>query len=130
MLGTARYASPEQAKGEQLTGKADVYSLALVLIEAVTGEVPFVADTTLGTLMARVDRPLEVPDALGPLQPGPASGPVGPTPPSASTPATLASGLLRRRRGVCPTRPRCRWPARSLGPVSSWPTPTPRSTPP
>ncbi|MCA9298595.1 MAG: serine/threonine protein kinase, partial [Phycisphaerales bacterium] len=68
MLGTARYASPEQAKGEKLSGKADVYALALVLIEAVTGDVPFTTDTTLGTLMARVDRPLEVPDALGPLQ--------------------------------------------------------------
>src|SRR4051794_33551054 len=68
VLGTARYAAPEQVKGEKLTGKADVYSLALVLIEAVTGEVPFVSDTTLGTLMARVDRPLEVPAAMGALQ--------------------------------------------------------------
>ena len=68
IMGTARYASPELAKGEQLSGKADVYALALVMIESVTGEVPFVADTTLGTLMARVDRPLEVPEALGPLQ--------------------------------------------------------------
>jgi serine/threonine protein kinase/beta-lactam-binding protein with PASTA domain len=69
VLGTARYAAPEQAKGETLTGKADVYALALVLIEAVTGTVPFVADTTLGTLMARVDKPLVVSDELGPLQP-------------------------------------------------------------
>jgi len=68
IMGTARYASPELAKGEQLTGKADVYALALVIIESVTGEVPFVADTTLGTLMARVDRAMEVPEALGPLQ--------------------------------------------------------------
>jgi serine/threonine-protein kinase len=68
MLGTARYASPEQAKGESLTGKADVYALGLVLIEAVTGSVPFAADTTLGTLMARVDTPVPVPEALGPLR--------------------------------------------------------------
>ena len=58
MIGTMRYASPEQAKGEALTGKSDLYSLALVLIEAVTGEVPFSADTALGTLMARVDNQL------------------------------------------------------------------------
>lgn len=68
ILGTARYASPEQAKGEKLSGRADVYSLALVLVEAVTGEVPFAADTTLGTLMARVDRDLVVPEELGPLR--------------------------------------------------------------
>ncbi len=68
MLGTARYAAPEQAKGEKLDGKADVYALALVMIEAVTGTVPFAADTTIGTLMARVGKQLEVPDSLGPLQ--------------------------------------------------------------
>lgn len=67
VLGTARYASPEQARGATLDGKSDVYSLALVLIEAVTGEVPFSSDTTLGTLMARVDRSIPVPEALGPL---------------------------------------------------------------
>jgi serine/threonine protein kinase/beta-lactam-binding protein with PASTA domain len=67
VLGTARYASPEQAQGRPLDGRSDVYSLALVLIEAVTGDVPFTADTTLGTLMARVDQTLPVPEALGPL---------------------------------------------------------------
>jgi beta-lactam-binding protein with PASTA domain/tRNA A-37 threonylcarbamoyl transferase component Bud32 len=67
MIGTARYASPEQAEGKSLDGRADVYSLALVLYEAVTGVVPFVTDTTMGTLMARVGRPLPRHDALGPL---------------------------------------------------------------
>jgi serine/threonine-protein kinase len=69
VLGTARYASPEQAKGSSVDGKSDVYALALTLIEAVTGQVPFAADTTIATLMARVDRPLDVPVALGPLAP-------------------------------------------------------------
>ena len=69
MLGTARYASPEQARGSSLDGKADVYSLAIVMIEAATGSVPFAADTALATLMARIDRPLEVPASLGSLVP-------------------------------------------------------------
>ncbi|MEY2459807.1 MAG: eukaryotic-like serine/threonine-protein kinase, partial [Acidimicrobiaceae bacterium] len=68
MLGTARYACPEQARGEAADGKGDVYSLALVLIEAVTGRVPFAADTTIATLMARVDTPVEVSAELGPLR--------------------------------------------------------------
>jgi serine/threonine-protein kinase len=42
--------------------------LALVLVEAVTGKVPFASDTVIGTLMARVDHDLEVPAALGPLR--------------------------------------------------------------
>ena len=68
VLGTARYASPEQAQGQAVDGKADVYSLGLTLIEAVTGTVPFTADTTIATLMARVGKPVEVPAALGPLR--------------------------------------------------------------
>ena len=68
LIGTARYASPEQARGETIDGRGDVYSLGLVLIEAVTGKVPFASDTTIATLMARVDSPVEVPEALGPLQ--------------------------------------------------------------
>lgn len=69
VIGTARYASPELVRGEHLDSKADVYSLALVLVEAVTGQVPFVADTAFGTLMARVGRSLVVPAELGPLKP-------------------------------------------------------------
>ena len=68
VLGTARYASPEQAQGESVDGRADVYSLGLVLIEAVTGTVPFTADTTIATLMARVGKPVPVPDEMGPLR--------------------------------------------------------------
>jgi beta-lactam-binding protein with PASTA domain/tRNA A-37 threonylcarbamoyl transferase component Bud32 len=69
VLGTARYASPEQVKGVPLDGKADVYSLALVLHEAVTGRVPFAADTTVGTLMGRLERPIPAAPDLGPLGP-------------------------------------------------------------
>ena len=68
VMGTARYAAPEQARGERLDGKADIYALAVLLVEAVTGVAPFASDTTLGTLMARVDKDLEVPAELGPLR--------------------------------------------------------------
>jgi beta-lactam-binding protein with PASTA domain/serine/threonine protein kinase len=70
MLGTARYASPEQVRGTSLDGRADVYSLGLVLIEAVTGSVPFTADTVIATLTARLDKHVDIPqemDILGPV---------------------------------------------------------------
>ena len=67
MLGTARYASPEQAMGLQLDARSDLYSLALVLVEAVTGRVPFASDTTIGMLTARTQKALRAPDELGPL---------------------------------------------------------------
>ncbi|MCU1490024.1 MAG: protein kinase family protein with domain [Acidimicrobiaceae bacterium] len=69
VLGTARYASPEQAEGRSLDGRSDVYSLALVLYEAVTGRVPFSADTTVATLMARIGATLPPAPELGPLAP-------------------------------------------------------------
>src|SRR5262245_18389190 len=67
VLGTARYASPEQAKGVAVDGKSDVYSLALTLVESVTGEVPFAGETTVATLMNRQDRLMPVSAELGPL---------------------------------------------------------------
>ena len=68
VFGTARYASPEQARGVQLDARSDLYSLALVLVEAVTGHIPFAADTTLGTLAARTQQPIVAPPEMGPLQ--------------------------------------------------------------
>jgi len=69
VIGTARYASPEQAQGRPLDGRSDVYALALCMVEGVTGHLPFVADTIADTLAARVGRDVPIPDALGPLVP-------------------------------------------------------------
>ncbi len=69
LVGTARYAAPEQASGARVDGKADVYALGLVLIEAVTGVVPLTADAVLATLLRRIDHAVPVPDAMGPLVP-------------------------------------------------------------
>ena len=69
MLGTARYASPEQAQGQSVTGRSDLYSLALVLIESVTSEVPFARDTPLATLNARTSDPIPVPEGMELLAP-------------------------------------------------------------
>jgi serine/threonine-protein kinase len=63
----ARYASPEQALGVKIDATTDVYALSLVLIEAVTGSVPFAADSTVTTLAARIDKLMPVSADLGSL---------------------------------------------------------------
>ncbi len=63
----ARYSSPEQALGLDVGPKTDVYALALCLLEAVTGKVPFDADSTVSTLAARVDKLMPVSADLGSL---------------------------------------------------------------
>ena len=67
VIGTARYAAPEQASGEPVDGRADCYSLAIVCIESITGQVPNVGDSPVATVVARGTRPLTVPDGLGAL---------------------------------------------------------------
>ncbi len=55
VLGTAAYVSPEHVLGQPLDGRADQYSLACVLYEALTGRQPFRADTTVATAAQRLD---------------------------------------------------------------------------
>ncbi|HEX6785651.1 MAG TPA: PASTA domain-containing protein [Acidimicrobiales bacterium] len=93
LVGTARYASPEQAKGEPVDGKSDVYSLALTMVESVTGEVPFAGETTVATLMNRLDRLMPVSAELGPLA-AVIERAGRPDPAERSTAAELGQGLI------------------------------------
>ena len=58
VLGTADYIAPEQARGEQLDARADVYSLACLLFHALAGGPPFKRTTPLDTVAAHLRDPI------------------------------------------------------------------------
>ena len=64
IIGTASYLSPEQARGETLTTATDVYSLGLVLLEALTGVRAF-PGTSVETVVARLSADPVIPAELG-----------------------------------------------------------------
>jgi eukaryotic-like serine/threonine-protein kinase len=68
-LGTISYMSPEQASGEQLDGRTDIFSLGVVLYECATGRHPFSGQTTAVTLAAILNKPPLAPIALNPELP-------------------------------------------------------------
>jgi serine/threonine protein kinase len=62
-IGTAAYLSPEQVRGHEVTGAADVYALGLALLEALTGERAYPGSPTEAAL-ARLHASPEVPEHL------------------------------------------------------------------
>lgn len=62
-LGTANYLSPEQISGAEVSSASDIYSLGLVLLECLTGEVAY-PGTGVEAAMARLSRQPEFPDSL------------------------------------------------------------------
>ena len=131
ITGTPQYMAPEQATGQPVDQRVDIYALGVVAYEMLTGRVPFAADTPVAVLMKHVTEPM-------------------PIPPASAVPEPLVRALLRSMA----KKPEDRWPtagafARALQeglaevptaslPVASTttvgrpavPPPTPRTMPP
>src|SRR5215204_6517967 len=69
ILGSVRYLSPEQAKGEKVGPPSDLYSLGVVLYEMLTGRVPFDEENPIATAMKHVTEEPASPRELDPTIP-------------------------------------------------------------
>lgn len=63
-MGTARYVSPEQAAGGEVSGRSDLYSLGVAIFELITGRVPFTSDQWMTVLYQHIHDPPPDPDKL------------------------------------------------------------------
>ncbi|MEU6696553.1 Stk1 family PASTA domain-containing Ser/Thr kinase [Pseudonocardia sp. NPDC046786] len=69
VIGTAQYLSPEQARGEAVDARSDVYAAGCVLFELLTGEPPFTGDTPVAVAYQHVREDPRAPSELNPSVP-------------------------------------------------------------
>ncbi|MEH6589827.1 MAG: protein kinase [Halioglobus sp.] len=70
MVGTPSYMSPEQAKGIEVDGRSDLYSLAVLCYEMLTKELPYDSDSAVSTAVKHLTEDIPtLPEHLAPYQP-------------------------------------------------------------
>jgi serine/threonine-protein kinase len=69
-LGSVHYFSPEQARGDEVTGASDVYALGIVLYEMLTGRRPFEGDSAAGVALKRLNEDPPPPSTYRPVPSG------------------------------------------------------------
>jgi serine/threonine-protein kinase len=69
VVGTAGYLAPEQARGERATPASDLYALAVVAFELLTGERPFERESSTAEAMAHVSAPIPTASSSNPALP-------------------------------------------------------------
>src|SRR5215471_16605982 len=69
LVGTPEYMSPEQARGEKLDERSDIFSLGVIFYEILTGKSPYPSDAPLATLWKRMQERVTPPSQLEPTLP-------------------------------------------------------------
>jgi serine/threonine-protein kinase len=110
VIGTAQYLSPEQARGEAVDARSDVYAAGCVLFELLTGEPPFTGDSPVAVAYQHVREDPRRPSELNPAVPAEldavvlkalSKNPVN----RYQSAAEMRSDLLRVRNGQNPLAP-------------------------
>ncbi len=68
-IGSVHYISPEQARGDYITDKADIYSVGVMMYEMLTGRLPFVADSAVSVALMQLQAKPVMPRELTPSLP-------------------------------------------------------------
>jgi serine/threonine protein kinase len=66
VMGTPHYLSPEQAQGFEVTAVSDLYSIGVLLYEALTGRVPFEGESAVAVAMKQVSQVPQRPSSINP----------------------------------------------------------------
>jgi eukaryotic-like serine/threonine-protein kinase len=66
IVGTAQYFSPEQARGEAVDARTDLYSAGIVLFEMLTGRAPFVDENPVAVAYQHVNQQIPAPSSINP----------------------------------------------------------------
>ena len=106
IMGTARYLSPEQAQGEAIGPRSDLYAVGMMLYELLTGTVPFEGDSVVAIALRHLSEPPRPPSSLVPS--------ISPNLDAIVLKALAKdpdAALRRRRRVPCRARGRARAPA-------------------
>jgi len=111
VIGTAQYLSPEQASGETVDARSDVYSLGCVFYELLTGEPPFIGDTPVSVAYQHVRKDPPPPSrrnpALSPSLDAVVLKSLAKNPANRyQTAAEMRDDLIRVRDGLTPAAPR------------------------
>jgi serine/threonine-protein kinase len=66
LMGTPSYVSPEQGRGKRVDGRADEYSLGVVMYQLAAGRVPFEGSTPMATVLMHIQEPVARPSRFNP----------------------------------------------------------------
>ena len=114
-MGTIDYVAPEQIKGGEIDGRADVYSLGCVLYECLTGEPPFRKDSEVATIYAHLQDPPPKPDPKLPgMSPAVAATVTKAMAKRPDDRFASAGAMAAALRGTGVARPRASWRGRMI----------------